>query len=94
MAGISPATDADIDAVIALWTACSLVRRLNDTRADIALARGGANATVLVGRDEANIVAAALVGHDGHRSWVYYLAVHPQAQWLGHGGAIMRGAEQ
>ena len=94
MLAISPATDADIDAVVALWSACGLVRPWNDPRADMALARGGANATVLVGRDGADIVAAAMVGHDGHRGWVYYLAVDPQAQRRGHGAVIMQAAEQ
>jgi ribosomal protein S18 acetylase RimI-like enzyme len=94
MLAILPASDADIDAVIALWSACGLVRPWNDPRADIALARGGAHATMLVGRDGATIVATVMVGHDGHRRWVYYLAVDPQAQRQGHGGAMMRAAEQ
>jgi ribosomal protein S18 acetylase RimI-like enzyme len=94
MLAISPATDADIDALIALWTSCGLVRPWNDPRADMALARGSANATVLVGRNGTDIVAAAMIGHDGHRGWVYYLAVDPQAQRQGYGAGIMQAAEQ
>ena len=90
---IATATDDDIDAVLALWERCGLTRPWNDPSADIALARKGDNATILVGRENGSIVAAAMVGHDGHRGWVYYVAVDPAAQRHGHGRTIMRAAE-
>ena len=34
-----------------------------------------------------------LVGHDGHRGWVYYVAVDPDHRQKGHGRAIMNAAE-
>jgi len=34
-----------------------------------------------------------MVGHDGHRGWVYYVAVHPDRRGRGHGRAIMRACE-
>ena len=34
-----------------------------------------------------------MVGHDGHRGWVYYVAVDPDRQGSGHGRAIMNAAE-
>lgn len=86
--------DADIADVIALWQRCGLTRPWNDPAADIALARKQANATVLIGRDGSGIVATVLVGHDGHRGWVYYVAVDPACQGKGHGRAIMYAAEQ
>jgi hypothetical protein len=94
MLAISPAIDADIDAIVALWTACGLTRPWNDPRGDIALARSGPNAAILVGRDGNDIAAAVMAGHDGHRGWVYYLAVDPQAQRRGHGRVMMQAAEQ
>jgi ribosomal protein S18 acetylase RimI-like enzyme len=90
---ISPITDADVEAVIALWQRCGLTRPWNDPAADIALARRGSNSTILVGRHQTAIVASALVGHDGHRGWVYYVAVDPVAQSKGFGRAIMAAAE-
>ena len=51
------------------------------------------NADVLVGRDAGKIVASVLVGHDGHRGWVYYVAVDPDRQRQGFGRAIMDAAE-
>jgi len=90
---ISPIQDADIAAVIELWQACGLTRPWNDPAADIALARRGPNATILVGRDGDAIAATVLAGHDGHRGWVYYVAVDPTHQKKGFGRAIMDAAE-
>lgn len=90
---ISPITDADVEPVIALWQRCGLTRPWNDPAGDIALARRGPNSTILVGRAGGAIVASAMVGHDGHRGWVYYVAIDPDAQHVGHGRAIMAAAE-
>lgn len=91
---IADATDGDIDAIVSLWTRCGLTRPWNDPRADIALARSGTNATVLVGRDDEGIAASVMVGHDGHRGWFYYLAVDPPQQGRGHGRALIEAAER
>jgi ribosomal protein S18 acetylase RimI-like enzyme len=90
---IASLEDADIDAVVALWRRCGLTRPWNDPRADIALARQGSNAAVLLGRDGDAIVASVLVGHDGHRGWVYYVAVDPEHCKKGFGRGIMTAAE-
>lgn len=90
---IAPIEDADVADVIALWQRCGLTRPWNDPAADIALARRGPHSTILLGRDGDAIVASAMVGHDGHRGWVYYVAVDPERQGSGHGRAIMNAAE-
>ena len=90
---IAPIADADVAAVVALWQACGLTRPWNDPGADIALARKGPNSVLLIGRDGNAIVATAMVGHDGHRGWVYYVAVDPARQGKGYGRAIMNAAE-
>ena len=90
---IAPIGDADIAAVIALWQRCGLTRPWNDPAADIALARKGSNATVLTGRVGDAVMATAMVGHDGHRGWVYYVATDPDHRGKGYGRAIMEAAE-
>jgi ribosomal protein S18 acetylase RimI-like enzyme len=90
---ISPITDADVEPVIALWQRCGLTRPWNDPAGDIAFSRRGANATILIGRHEDKIIATAMVGHDGHRGWVYYVAVDPDHQGKDFGRIIMAATE-
>lgn len=85
--------DVDLAGVIALWQRCGLTRPWNDPAADITRARGEPNAAVLVGRDGGGIVASVLVGHDGHRGWVYYVAVDPDRRHKGYGRVVMDAAE-
>jgi ribosomal protein S18 acetylase RimI-like enzyme len=90
---IADIADADVATVIALWQACGLTRPWNDPAADIALARREPNSTILIGRDDGAIVATAMVGYDGHRGWVYYVATDPDRRAKGYGRAIMNAAE-
>jgi ribosomal protein S18 acetylase RimI-like enzyme len=90
---ITAVEDDDIADVIALWQRCGLTRAWNDPAGDIALARREANATVLLGRNEGALVASVLVGHDGHRGWVYYVSVDPDHRHKDYGRAIMTAAE-
>jgi ribosomal protein S18 acetylase RimI-like enzyme len=90
---IAEIADADVAGVIALWQACGLTRPWNDPAADIALARRGPNSAILIGGHDGSIVATAMVGHDGHRGWVYYVATDPDRRARGYGRAIMNAAE-
>jgi len=90
---IAKIAESDVEAVIALWQRCGLTRPWNDPAGDIALARRNPNSTVLVGREGGEIVATAMVGHDGHRGWVYYVATDPDRRAKGFGRAIMDAAE-
>jgi len=90
---IATITDDDVPTIIALWIRCGLTRPWNDPGSDIALARRGDNATVLVGRESGKIVATVMVGYDGHRGWVYYVAVDPDHRGRDHGRAVMAAAE-
>ena len=90
---IAPITDADVESVVALWQRCGLTRPWNDPTSEIAFARRGQNATILTGRAHGALRATAMVGHDGHRGWIYYVAVDPELQGQDFGRAIMGAAE-
>lgn len=84
---------ADEAAVIALWEACGLTRPWNDPALDFRRAVEGATSAVLVLRDGVALAASVMVGSDGHRGWVYYLAVAPDRRREGLGGVMMDAAE-
>jgi hypothetical protein len=82
-----------IEAAVALWEACGLTRPWNDPHADARLALAGPTSTILAHHRAGELVATAMVGADGHRGWVYYLAVSPALKRSGLGAAMMRAAE-
>lgn len=85
---------SDFDSAVVLWRDVGLTRPWNDPMDDLRRAVAGPSSTVLAGHDDAGaLVATAMVGHDGHRGWVYYVAVRPDQRGRGHGRAIMRACE-
>ncbi|HUI18708.1 MAG TPA: GNAT family acetyltransferase [Alphaproteobacteria bacterium] len=92
---IRPYRDSDLDAVAALWRACHLVVPYNDPKQDIEFCRASGHGEVFVGEDESGqVVASAMAGHDGHRGWLYYVAVEPRLQKGGLGRALVHHAEE
>lgn len=92
---IRPFDPRDTEPVVALWESCGLVRPWNDPRKDIARKLTVQPEMFLVGVDEEDVVlASAMVGYDGHRGWVNYLAVAPSLQGEGLGRALMAEAER
>ncbi|MBN9082173.1 MAG: GNAT family N-acetyltransferase [Rhizobiales bacterium 62-17] len=84
----------DETVIVALWRACDLVVSYNDPGADFRFARGGASSDVLVGIDaNGRIVGTVMVGHDGHRGWLYYVAADPMAQGSGIGRQMVTAGE-
>ena len=86
--------DSDRDAVIALWRECDLVRPWNDPERDIELCLATATGGLLVAIDAATLVGSVMYGFDGHRGWIYYLAVAPSKSRSGIGRALMSSAER
>ena len=62
MIAVRPIADADVEAVIALWSDCGLTRPWNDPMKDISFARGKPNSDVLIGEVDGMLVASAMVG--------------------------------
>jgi ribosomal protein S18 acetylase RimI-like enzyme len=78
---------ADEAAVVALWSECELTRPWNDPHKDIARKLTEQPELFLVGAIGSEVVASAMVGFDGHRGWVYYLAVAERHRKQSHTAA-------
>ena len=88
-------TPADTEAVVQLWSDCGLTRPWNDPHKDIARKLSVSPELFLIGTDaQGLLMATVMVGYDGHRGWINYLAVHPSHQRQGHASQLMQQAEQ
>src|ERR1700733_6487039 len=91
---IEPLPERLYDAAIRLWQDSGLTRPWNDPEADLRRAAGGSSSCVLAAiGDGDGLLATAMVGHDGHRGWVYYLAVDPAQRARGLGRQMMEACE-
>ncbi|PWR22226.1 GNAT family acetyltransferase [Zavarzinia compransoris] len=91
---LRPIADADVEALAALWQATGLTRPWNDPRADIARARASHEAEILLAvGDDGRLAGSVMVGHEGHRAWMYYVAVAPALQGRGLGRILVKAAE-
>jgi len=91
---IRPFEPTDEAAVVALWRECGLTRPWNDPQRDIARKLTEQPELFLVGSVGARVIATAMVGFDGHRGWVYYLAVAASHRKQSVGRALMHDAER
>jgi ribosomal protein S18 acetylase RimI-like enzyme len=91
---IRPFEVGDADAVVRLWEECGLTRPWNDPRKDIARKLTTQPELFLVGEVDDVVMATAMIGFDGHRGWVYYLAVAGEHRGRGHARALMAEAER
>jgi ribosomal protein S18 acetylase RimI-like enzyme len=85
---------SDVERVTALWREVDLVRPWNDPDGDFHGAIAGATSAVLGAELEGLLVGTVMVGFDGHRGWLYYVAVAPSAQRSGVGTALNHRAEE
>lgn len=89
----------DTEETISLWEVCGLTRPWNDPRADIARKVSSQPELFLVAEQrtmggESRIVGSVMSGHDGHRGWMYYLAVSRSHRGRGLGRALVCEVEQ
>lgn len=85
---------ADRAAVIALWT--EVFAYTDDHNApplviDQKLEAG--DGLFFVSAEGGQVVGTIMCGYDGHRGWLYSLAVHRSARTQGHGARLVRHAE-
>ncbi|WP_151525950.1 GNAT family acetyltransferase [Serinicoccus kebangsaanensis] len=91
---ILPLTLDHADAAARLWSACGLTRPWNDPHADFRMAVSGASSQVLGAVADDTVVGTVMVGHEGHRGWIYYLAIAPTHRGSGLGKALVEAAER
>ena len=84
---------ADEAAVVRLWRSCDLTTPANDPQHDIRLKVAFQPDLFLVATLGADVIGTVMAGWDGHRGWINYLAVAPQAQRRGIGRDLMATAE-
>lgn len=91
---IDTCRDPDRAEVIALWQSCDLVMPWNNPQQDIARKCADSPELFFVGRTNGHLVASCMAGYDGHRGWIYYLAVHPDYQRRGYAAQLVAHAER
>ena len=84
---------SDQNDLVELWSVCGLLRPWSDSLDDIRLCVTTPSSELVVAEFEDQLIGSAMLGHDGHRGWVYYLAVHPNWQRNGIGRSLMSYAE-
>jgi ribosomal protein S18 acetylase RimI-like enzyme len=87
--------DSDEAALIGLWREVFPdAPAWNDPQTDIRRKLAVQRDLFLVAVVDDRIVGSAMAGYDGHRGWVYYLAVKPEYRRQGIGRALMQAVEQ
>ena len=95
MIRISPYRDEHFAGVQSLWTEVFP----NDppwNRAEVAIPEKLAaqpDLLLVAENDEGRVVGTAMAGYDGHRGWLYSLAVKPSHQRRGLGSSLVAAAE-
>lgn len=85
--------DGDVAAVIELWKSCGLLRPYHDPAREIAFLRDVHNGELFLGFAGDRLVGGIMAGHDGHRAWMYRVAVDPNHRNRGYGRALVAQAE-
>jgi ribosomal protein S18 acetylase RimI-like enzyme len=84
----------DAEALVSLWTLCGMTRPWNNPFRDIDRKVLVDASGLLVVEEDGRLIGAVMVGYDGHRGWINYLAVHPDHRRRGLGRLLMASAEQ
>ena len=91
---IRPYSKEDLEAVVDLWNQCGLVVPHNDPYLDIERKLQVNPEWFLIGELADTIVATCMVGYEGHRGWINYLAVSTAHRRRGIAARMMERAEE
>ncbi|MCX6516016.1 MAG: GNAT family acetyltransferase [Actinobacteria bacterium] len=86
--------EADTDAVVDLWNLTDLTHPNNDPSLDIKRKMNDSPWGFLVAMDGKTIIGSIMVGYDGHRGWINYLACHPNHRRHGVAKSLMNEAKK
>ncbi len=80
------------DAIVDLWSECHLVAPQNDPVEDIQKKVDFQPGLLFVALLNENVIGSVMVGYEGHRGWLNYLAVLPCFQRRGYGRKLVEKA--
>ena len=86
--------ETDLDGVVELWRLAGLIHSTNDPRLDIDRKMSDSPWGFLVAVDDTAIIGSVMLGYDGHRGWINYLACHPAHRRSGVATELMAAARQ
>ena len=84
----------DKQSVLELWKTCNLIVSWNDPEKDILRKLSVRDDLFILAEINKKIIATAMGGYDGHRGYIYYLAVLPEFQKKGVGSKILSVVEK
>ena len=80
--------------VIKLWRECGLIVPWNNPETDIARKCADSPELFFIAELGHELVASCMAGYDGHRGWIYFLAVTVAEQRKGIAAKLVTRAEQ
>lgn len=80
------------NAIVDLWRKCNLVVPWNDPFDDIKRKVEFQPELFFIGLANGEVVGSIMVGYEGHRGWINYLAVSPSFQRKGYGTKLVEKA--
>ena len=79
--------------LIKLWQECGLVVPWNNPLSDIARKMEDSPELFYCGKIDGHLVASCMAGYDGHRGWIYFLAVAKSQQRTGLAAKLVAHVE-
>jgi ribosomal protein S18 acetylase RimI-like enzyme len=84
----------DATEVIDLWGECGLIVPWNNPQTDIDRKIADSPHLFFVGELENELVASCMAGYDGHRGWIYFMAVRNSLQRMGLATRLVNHVEE
>ena len=87
-------TEKDKQSLIELWETVFSDDPPHNEPSKVLVAKLAVDDLVFVAEDNNRIIGACMAGYDGHRGWLYALAVLPQYRRTGTGSSLVEHAMQ